>query len=331
MATTTIPYLKPPRSPAFLCGKLVDQGLIIEKIAEAEKVLQRCSYFRFKGYLHPFKDPDTKMFHPGTSFENALDLYMFDSELRAILFKVTERIEIGIRCALDSWITDETGNAFWYLDSSLFKTNGKYAETVSKLRGQFKATRKDNQATTHFKGKYHNDFCPFYRDLPPAWNAFELISIGGIYSLMIGLDNEKSVQDLKLKRFSEKRLGINKFEHACHWLDCIRQVRNICAHHGRLFNRNLPAPSAIKSFLNPEVTLVKTDAGQDQLNRLYCSVSAMQVISNTLGYTEYIGTEISDLFEKYPIANLFMASMGFPEDWKKERLILLPEDTVSTS
>ncbi|WP_049762924.1 hypothetical protein [Shewanella denitrificans] len=60
---------------------------------------------------------------------------------------------------------------------------------------------------------------------------------------------------------------------------------------------------------------------EDQLNRLYTTVTAMQIIYSGLGYTEKIGPKIQALFEKYPVAQQFKNSMGFPELWKHEILL----------
>lgn len=116
-----VPYKKPYLSSSQLCKKLIDQGLIIDDEDFAEKVLNRCSYYRFKAYLSPFKDKGTKKFSEHTTFHNGYELYMFDSELRSYIFDIIEKVEIGVRSALDQWITKQTDNPFWYLDASLFK------------------------------------------------------------------------------------------------------------------------------------------------------------------------------------------------------------------
>lgn len=320
MATTPlIPYNKQPLSPSDQCSRLISRGLHIEDIEHAKRTLSRCSYFRFKGYLHPFKDHVNKTFNPNSTFEDGLKLYIFDSELRTTIFKVIGRIEVGVRCTLDDWITRETGNLFWYLDASLFSNPGRHSQTISKLKKSFNDPQDD--ASTHYRNKYHNSFCPVHSDMPPAWNVFELMTIGNLHEVMKGLNNPSTKQLLKLNRYAEKMLGIKNFELACSWLGTIRQVRNVSAHYGRLFNRNFTAPKSIKSVLDPNIILVQTRAGHDQVNRLYSSIAAMQVIYKKLGYDEYIGDEVDKLFINYPIVERFRESMGFPEDWREEKLI----------
>lgn len=317
------PYLKPFLNSDQLCEKLIAQGLEISDVSAAKIELERCSYYRFKAYLYPFQDPDTKRFLESATFEKGLQLYKFDSELRSYLFQVIEKVEIGVRSTLDIWITKESGNPFWYLDSSLFNDNGTQINTVNKLRGMFTDSREEY--ATHYRNKYFNRFCPFYRDLPPGWVALELMTFGNIQSLMSNL-SQSSIQSLKLDRYARKKLGVPNFASIANWMTSIKQVRNACGHHNRLYNRNLSAPSGIKRLLKKEIALVRTAPvegarEEDQLNRLYTSLAAIQVIYSNLGHNEKIGIELDSLLNKYPAAFLFFKSMGIPENWKEEPIL----------
>ncbi|MBF4327634.1 Abi family protein, partial [Vibrio anguillarum] len=107
--TITVPnlilYNKSYLSSSDLCAKLQGQGLTIHDVENAKNELERCSYYRFKAYLFPFKDLNTKTYNTGSTFEQGYELYHFDSELRAYLFRIIEKVEIGVRSALDQWVT----------------------------------------------------------------------------------------------------------------------------------------------------------------------------------------------------------------------------------
>lgn len=318
-----VPYEKPYLSSQDLCDKLKSQGLKIENEAEARQVLEQCSYYRFKAYLFPFKELDEKKYKDDATFSKGHDLYKFDSRLRTYLFEVIEKVEIGVRSTLDQWLTQQTGNPFWYLDSSLFLNNGKQIQTVSQVRTMFIDSKEE--FAEHFREKYYNDYCPFYRDLPPAWVALELMTFGNIVSLMNSL-NDNAIQSLKLNRFSQRKLNTEKFKAVCNWMEAIRQVRNACGHHNRLFNRNLLAPSGIKRRLSTEIPLVRTrpEVGvreQDQLNRIYTNICAIQLIYSGLGFNDKIGPKIDEFFQAHPTAQYFMDSMGFPAQWKNEPVL----------
>lgn len=314
-----VPYQKPYLSSSQLCDKLIGQGLSIDDRDFAEKVLNRCSYYRFKAYLSPFKDKETKRFVENTTFHHGYELYMFDSELRSYIFDIIEKVEIGVRSALDQWITKKTENPFWYLDASLFKNNGQQVKTVSRVRDMFVDSKEEY--AKHYQEKYYNEYCPFYRDLPPAWVAIELMTFGNVVKLIQNISDDK-IQSLKMDRFS-KKFNIQKFQTLTSWMNVLHQIRNYCGHHNRLFNRNFPAPTAIKKSLSNTIPLVRTRPNpdkreEDQLNRLYTALAALQCIYSGLGFEEKIGEKVAELFEKYPTAQRFSTSMGFPYSWKEE-------------
>jgi abortive infection bacteriophage resistance protein len=182
MAPALIPYIKPYQESKELCERLAKQGLKIEDQNEAEKIIKRYSYYRFKAYLIPFKNNNTKTYNEGSTFENSHLLYQFDCELRSTLFQIIEKIEVGVRSSVDQWITSQTNNPFWYLDSSLFSHNGDQIKTVSRVRDSFKDSKEE--FAKHYREKYYNQYCPFYRDLPPAWVAIEIMTFGNVVKLL---------------------------------------------------------------------------------------------------------------------------------------------------
>lgn len=316
------PYAKPYQNSEQLCAKLIGQNLNITDIPQAKKTLEKCSYYRFKAYLYPFQDNATKQFHPNISFTNAEDLYRFDEDLRLLVFKLIQKIEISIRSSFDQWMTSNLNpnNSFWYLDSSLFELNAIHASTINKVRNMFIGS--EEEFAKHYQSKYYNTYCPFYRNLPPAWVAIELMSFGNLTKLMQSI-TEDTITNVKLDRFSNRKLGIQKFKTLSSWMTVIQNIRNYCCHHSRLFNRNIPAPVAIKRHLSNSIQLVKVTNSkgiqEDQLNRIYTGLAAIQVITSKLGYPKF-GNEIQTLFTTYPIAQRLMPSMGFPANWLQETL-----------
>ncbi|TXH93472.1 MAG: Abi family protein [Rheinheimera sp.] len=315
-----LPYTKPHKTSRELCQKLVDQNLTIEDLPKAIKILDRCSYYRFKAYLIPFQNED-KTFREEASFDKANQLYEFDNELRNTLFRFIASVEIGVRSKFEQWMTEKTGNTFWYLDTSLFANSDNHIRTVSNVRSAFVDSKE--LFASHFRNKYFNEFCPFYRDLPPAWIAIELMTFGNLTKLLEGM-TEDSIETHKLNRFAQK-VGVKNFKSLASWMATIQEVRNHCGHHTRLFNRNLKSPTGIKRILKPEIDLVKHSISggreEDQLNRLYTAVAAIQKIYTGLGYSDRLGPIINQLFVTYPVTNFVKKSMGFPERWTEEPLL----------
>lgn len=324
--TDLVPYKKTYHTSEKLINKLEERGLKFED-EQAKKlaanILSRCSYYRFKAYLSPFQDTETKMYNGDTFFSHSYELYQFDAELRSYLFNVIEKVEVGVRSSFDQWMTNQTRNPFWYLDSALFLNNGNQVKTVSRVRDMF--IDSNEPFAQHYQKKYYNEFCPFYRDLPPGWVAIELMTFGNLVNLIKSLSPE-SVNGLKLDRFAKKKLDVENFTSLISWMGALHQVRNHCCHHTRLFSRNLPAPNGIKRIMSRTIPLVRTRPNpnkreEDQVNRLYTSVIALQRIYSGLKFDEKLGPELAKLFDKYPIANRFLSTMGFPTGWKQEPLL----------
>lgn len=310
-----IPYQKPYLTSQALCAKLTHDGLTIENLELACRTLESCSYYRFKAYLIPLKDAQGK-YYQGASFEQALRLYDFDEKLRGLLFRFIQQTEIALRSSFDSWMTNEcSGNAFWYLDASLFDDKDKHSKTVISVAGSFRCSKEI--FATHFRQKYYNEFCSFYRDLPPGWVAMELLTFGQFKSLIEAISSQTEY-DKKLNRFSRKVLNIKDFSMLKSWLNVILQVRNISCHHSRLFNRNLPAPANFRIYLDKEIPLVKVaGSSQPQINRIYSALVVIQHLFKSLGFYS-IGPEILKLINDYPEINLHLPSMGFPARWQEE-------------
>ena len=94
-------YHKPPLTIKDQIKQLKSRGLVIADESIAEEFLTRVSYYRFSAYLLPFQLKDgTHTFKPNSTFEKAFNTYLFDRELRHIVFNAIEKIEIAIRARL---------------------------------------------------------------------------------------------------------------------------------------------------------------------------------------------------------------------------------------
>ena len=81
---------------------LISLDLEIEDKDYAKSVLNRISYYRLiKAYSISLKE-DGK-YIDGTTFENIVDLYLFDVELRHILFSLIEYIEVYLRAVITNY------------------------------------------------------------------------------------------------------------------------------------------------------------------------------------------------------------------------------------
>jgi abortive infection bacteriophage resistance protein len=291
--------------------------MIIGNRSFAEAQIAVLGYYRLKAFMLPFRD-SSKNFNAGVSFEDIHSLCAFDDELRLFVFGQIQKLEISVRSVFSEYLCELTQNPFWYLDAKIFgRTNTAHVETVNKVRNSFIASKE--AFSDHYRSRYYNEYCNFYSAMPPSWMAMEIMSFGNLVSLLNAISDE-FIAENRMNRFTSKKTGVQKFKSLVNWLLAIRDVRNHCAHHSRLFNRNLRAQDGIKKMLSKNVELVAVRSSNTlMLNRLYTALAALQIMLTKLGHPKF-GDDLQSLFQKYPIALGQMGSMGFPREWEKEEI-----------
>ena len=230
-------YDKPWISFSNQLQQLKDRGMLVEDDSAAENYLDRIGYYRLSGYWYPFRqidaaDPKKRLddFEDGTHFTDALDLYVFDKKLRLLAMDALERIEVAIRVDIAHLLGER--DAFAYQDKSLLdgkfskpkknKTSSAYGDWLKKHTHLIQRSREP--FIKNFKAKY---------GLPlPFWIAIEVWDFGAMsifYAGMKGKDRDFIAQKYKVS-------AGNIF---ASWLRSLNYLRNLCAHHSLLWNRNM--------------------------------------------------------------------------------------------
>lgn len=274
----------------------------------ALKTLQNISYFRFKIYLTPFYDVTAGRYEPGASFSSGVDVYRFDEELRGFLFSVISRIEIKLRTKIDQVVTNYTGDPFWYLDDSLFTKDLNFVRAG--LASQFQQSK--IPFAVHFKSNYYNSTNPDFKQLPPFWTVSELMTFGNIKSIYSSLDKTKfgTAPNNKLDGLA-KEFGAKNLKTINNWINLIRDVRNVCAHHNRAWNSNYREPAEITGLFSPAHP-------PSHSNRIYHFIGLLHVISRNLGLDIQVKNTILGLANKYPSVTAKLNSAGFPANWDSD-------------
>lgn len=315
-----LPYEKPYKSPALLVQKLIGEELEVDDQVHAERVLSRINYYRFKAYAYPFRENSGKPFKknggkfvPNTKFDDIEQLYNFDDGLRELCFSYISKLEIQLRSRLDQVIASSKNNPFWYLDNSIFSTYGDMDFLAEHIEEQF--SKSDEEYVDHFKNYYRDENNEDYPQLPPSWVAVELFSLGTLNNYFlklnvnhfnVGSNSEKNPLNIMSKEFSAI-----SFIQLRSWLEVIRQIRNKCAHHSRLFNVKLkPWPRVSRLF----------DENYEPVNerRIYVSLWMIHRMLKEIGTPKDTKAQLQQLFDEYPSAENWKHSMGFPENWKND-------------
>jgi abortive infection bacteriophage resistance protein len=223
----TVDYTKPPLTYAQQVALLQSRGLVVNNTDDAVKFLQHVNYYRFSAYCIPFQKI-RDVFLPGTSFETVVGLYRLDEELRNAFLTMLSPIEVFLRTRIVYELSHGWG-AFAHYEPANFRHEFKHSDWVASLEEE--VTRGKETFLEHYKTKY-NGFPRL-----PLWIACEIMSMGSLSHLYGGL-----LPDLQRRICSI--VEIQQFV-LVSWMHNITYMRNICAHHNRLWNREL----SIKPFL----------------------------------------------------------------------------------
>lgn len=291
-------YIKPPLSYQQQITQLKERGLGIESEQKAIHLLENISYYRLSGYWFPLlADKKAHVFKPGAKLETAFHLYCFDRELRQLVLAELEKIEVAVRAKI-SYILAHKHGPFWFQKQPLFKDPVKHAETLTKISSEF--NRSDEEFIHAFKLNYSNP-------LPPSWMMMEITSFGAMSQLY------KNLKPGREKREIAHFFGLSDSVFVT-WLHSIVYLRNVCAHHTRLWNRAMSIRPQMPDA--PRKTWLQNT--QIQNNRTYFILSMVAYLLQTVNpHTRFI-QKFKDLLNKY--ANVDVKALGFPDNWENETL-----------
>ncbi|PKL23790.1 MAG: hypothetical protein CVV47_13340 [Spirochaetae bacterium HGW-Spirochaetae-3] len=296
-------YAKPPLPLEAQADLLLNRGL--QGIAKPDliAVLGRVSYYRWRGYTYPYQDntlPDTPFFD-GAQWNWIQYDYEFDRDLRALVFDAIERVEVSLRTQLVLQVSLDHG-ARWYADSSLFFNRAAWSRDIKDLYADWE--RSKEVFVEHHKSTYDDN------DPPPAWKILETTSLGILsryYSnLNLALPCKQRIAGFwGFSRASTKVL-VNWFHH-------LNLVRNICAHHGRLFSRILKVTPIFPTGSTPPWV----DYWPNH-NRIYASLCIVVKLLRAASPEVRIDDTLRSLIARLRPGQL--PSLGFPGDWESQPL-----------
>lgn len=297
-----------------LIQRLTDRGMRLKDPLRAQRKLTQVGYYRLSGYWHTskkFKRNGSEIqylneFQENTYFENIFEFYLFDKRLRIELTDALERIEIYLRTI----IAHEIGRIapLAYLDKKqfsrdAFKPNAKirYMDWLARHNKLIEGSKEESIDNHRNKEK------PI-----PIWVAAEVWDFGALskfYSILSG-KNQDLICD---------RLGLDNRKELDNWLINLNGIRNRCAHHARLCNRQNPRTLSIprKGYFN------LLDLSQNQRNKFYGIVAVIWFLLKQIGSNSNWICRIADIIDQKPeIPGFNFRSMGFPEEGFPRKLFV---------
>lgn len=215
------PFRKPATTYAEQVELLISRGMIIDDRAEAMFYLQHLNYYRLGAYWLPFEAHHSPhRFRPDTRFAEVLASYMFDRELRLLVMDALERTEVSVRSQWAYQLARNHG-PHAHLDPELARNRSKWEENLLVLEDEVK--RSKEPFIRHLTRNYEEI-------LPPIWAVCEVLTLGQLsrwYGVLGPMSTRRAIANVYA--LDETVVGS--------WLHHLTHVRNICAHHNRLWNR----------------------------------------------------------------------------------------------
>lgn len=288
------PFAKPATTYADQVAILERRGMHIDDHAAAEFYLQHLNYYRLGAYWLPFEATHTPhAFVPGTRFTDALNLYLFDRNLRLLVLDAIERIEVSIRSQWAYQVAHRHGTHA-YLDARLAANRGRWESDLTKLEKEVQ--RSDEVFIRHLLATYSEK-------LPPTWAVCEVMSLG-LLSRWYG-----NLKPMPTRSAIASVYGVNEKVLAS-WLHHLTMVRNTCAHHGRLWNREFTIIPLIPKTKPLNLQHQFQPGSRRLYNTLTILLHCMDIIAPRHSWRQRLKALIE--LHKPPTR-----AMGFPPHWDR--------------
>jgi Abortive infection bacteriophage resistance protein len=216
-------FVKPALTLDQQINLLKTRRLAIPDMGRARRYLQYISYYRLAAYGRPYhiSGEEDHIFQPGVTFDDVLDLYIFDRKLRLHILDAIERIEVAVRAVLNNHMSLEYSQ-YWHLDKTLFSSKFDHSAFIELL------TAHTRNGQHPFCKAYHAKYS--YPTLPPSWMVSEILDFGKLSKVLASLAHAKDKKAIA----SAFNTSYSILES---WLWSLTILRNTCAHHGLVWNR----------------------------------------------------------------------------------------------
>ncbi len=268
--------------------------------------LTTVGYYRLSAYWQPYEELPingqeirSKKFIESVNFSQIVDIYVFDRKIRLLIMEAIERIEVALRSRFTNRITLQYG-AHAQLDRKAFNFGKKHLQALTKMANNSEIS--SEVFAKHYRSKYTDP------QLPPLWVATELMTFGELSHWL------SITQDPKLKTAIAKDLGLPTSETLEGTVQLLSYIRNICAHHGRIWNkRTVKRLPVIKKF-SADLMIITHDLQKQADNRVYNVLIVLIKLLEHQSPETTFRQRVKHLLSDRNSAQL--TEMGFPEDWK---------------
>ncbi|WP_018086930.1 Abi family protein [Desulfurispora thermophila] len=280
-------FPKPPLSIEEQIKLLVSRGLVVEDETFATDVLNHVGYYRLSGYTLSLKTGD--LFHEGVTFQKVYNIYEFDQKLRYLLLGIIEIVEIAFRAQIANYMALKYG-ALGYLNRVYFSNGDYHKKFLDELNDQITKNQEKELFVKHHIEKYEGKF--------PIWVAVEVFSLGMLSKFF------KNMKTKDQKAISRKFYAFSH-EYISSWLHSLVNLRNICAHYGRLYNRRFT--------IMPKFSKDAKIKGIQGNSLFACIFLLKYLVNNKKKWNNFL-INLQAIVDEYK-DDIDISLMGFPDNW----------------
>lgn len=290
---------------------LREKGLVINDVDKAKEILFRENYFFLSGYRGLFmKNYADRKFINGTKFEELYAMFVFDRNMRNIMFKNILIIENNIKSIISYQLSKKYGfKEKEYLNPKNFTQDSmkvrQVKDVLNKMKRQVRVNVKQHSATLHYISNY---------GYIPLWVLVKVLSLGIISELYCILkpDDQFKIADIY-------GLDVHTLEV---YLSLLANFRNLCAHEDILFDHRTQRVIP-DDLIHERLNIPKENDEYIYGKRdLFAIVIIMHYMLSHDEYHDFINEiqyEINLLdgrVDTVPLSTL-LNKIGFPENWRE--------------
>jgi abortive infection bacteriophage resistance protein len=272
-----IPYTKLHATSAQRIMHLRAKGLIISHPNVAAKKIEAIGYERLRIYFLSRRQHAVagKPFIVGTTYQDIINLYECDMRLRNACFSSVGYFELLLRNAISEVLSQAHGSHPYY-DESAYKNAASNLEALQTFARVYEKS-KDGRAN-HYRQTYSSPV------MPPVWTMKEFLTFGSASYLYQRLEGT-------LRTSIAKQFGVSSDAVFKSWIECLVDLRNICAHHDRLFNR---------TFQKQPIPLQSASVPTARPNKLKAILQCLDYMLQQRGVKSKITNEVQDIIIRFP-------------------------------
>ena len=287
---------------------MINKGLTINDTEKAKDVLFRENYFFINGYRNLFYTKD-RNFIEGTTFEELYSLFLFDRNLRNIIFKYILVFENNIKSIISYQLSKKYGyREKDYLNIKNFnqdlKERRRVEDVINKMKRQIRINGEKHTATFHYITKYH---------YIPLWILVKVLSFGLINELFGILKEEDQKEIADFYKIDSEDLKV--------YLQLLSNYRNLCAHEDIVYEHKTQTYIG-DTYYHHRLNISKNELGEytKGKNDLFALIVILKQVLQKDRFSEMMA-EINRCFDIFDlnvhtidITKLYNR-MGFPENY----------------